>query len=79
MGLFNLFKKKDKLFGKNIEKNCDWCRYNYSQSEQKGSVLCKHWKGEDAVKCKKYEYDPTKRRPDTLPKMREYKKEDFEL
>ena len=79
MGFFKLFKKKEKLFGNNVEKNCAWCRYNYTESEEESSVLCKFWVGEDAAKCKKYEYDPTKRRPKAEPKLKEYKKEDFEL
>ena len=77
MGFLNLFKKKDKLFGSTVEKSCDYCRYNYADDDY--AVICKYDNGKGAEKCKKYEYDPTKRKPKKEPKLKEYKPEDFEL
>ena len=68
-----LFRKKKAVFGGNIEQDCLYCRYNSGDDE----VICprKPKRG----KCRKYEYDPTKRMPKIQPALRKYSKDDFSL
>lgn len=70
--MFNLFKKKSKNFGKRIEPNCDYCQLNSGEED----VICSYYKGEI---CKKYQYDPFKRKPDRKPVLKEYSQDDFSL
>ncbi len=68
-----LFRKKKEVFGGDIPPDCAYCRFNSGEDE----VICsrKMKKG----KCRKYEYDPTKRSPKTLPSLQKYTKDDFSL
>ena len=64
--------KKNLLFGKNIEKDCSYCRYNSGKDD----IICKNYTGDI---CKQYEYDPLKRTPKSLPPLKQYSTDDFSL
>ena len=68
-----------KLYGKNIDSACEYCRYGKLSSE-KDVVLCVK-KGIVSVgfSCSKFKYDPLKRIPKRRPPMPQYSPEDFEL
>lgn len=70
------FKKKREasIFGDNIEPMCEYCRFNLKDNYE---VACPHKKSEGV--CKKYTYDPLKRNPMPVPKMKTYSDEDFML
>ncbi len=66
------------LFGKNISPSCDYCRYSFQKDS--GIVICSS--GNSAGihgACRKYEYDPLKREPRTLPPMPQFTADDFKL
>lgn len=68
-----------KLFNKEIEKNCDICKFG-KLSADKQSVLCEK-KGilgrNDS--CRKFRYDATKREPKVARKLQEFTEDDFKL
>lgn len=66
------FKRVPSPFGKKIEANCLYCRYNTSEK----IIVCP-FKNEDGSVCKRYEYDPTMRKPKNMPKLKEYSEDDF--
>lgn len=68
-----LFRKKKAVFGGDIPQDCSYCRFNSGEDE----LICpiRPRKG----KCRKYEYDPTKRRPKTAPLLQKYSEDDFSL
>ena len=68
-----LFRKKKEVFGEGIEPNCIYCRFNSGEDE----VICS--RSMKKGKCRKYEYDPTKRMPKTLPALQKYSRDDFSL
>lgn len=72
---FNLFfwkKKTNKAFGKNVEPDCIYCLLNNGDDE----IICQNYQGDV---CKKYKYDPLKRKPKISPPMKKFTEDDFEL
>ena len=68
---------KKKLFGNNITPNCEYCRF--SERSPDGSVICPYKVNDIGSPCKKYEYDPTKREPNSAPVLPSFSPEDFRL
>ncbi len=68
------------LFRKRIERSCSYCAHGAALDED--SVLCSK-KGLQSMtgKCRKFRYDPTKRRPVKAKALdfQKYAKEDFSL
>lgn len=72
-------KKKNLLFGAQIEPECRYCRHNGSRDGQEPvCVLHREPKGKA---CKKYEYDPLRREPRNAPPIHteQYSEDDFKL
>ena len=68
------------LFRKKIEKSCSYCIYSTKLDED--HALCVKKGVVDLYgKCRKFDYDPTKRIPGktNAPDFRQYKKDDFSL
>ena len=69
---------KKNLFGKYIEQNCIYCEN--SETDSNGDVFCKIEKhSERKDKCKRFKYDPLKRKPSISPKLPTYNPDDFSL
>lgn len=70
-------KLSNKLFGKSIDKICEYC-VNGSKSDN-GKILCiKLGVVNPDYSCKKFNYDPLKRKPSRVNhKLPEFKPEDF--
>ncbi len=64
-----------KLFGKNITTSCEYCQ-NFDFDG--GKCVFGRSIGENG-KCKKYDYNPTLRKPKADAVMMQFSKEDFEL
>lgn len=65
-----------KLFGNNIEPNCEYCdRYNKDGE----SYFCEAKKEIKNGKCRKFSYNPTLREPKGYAMLEKYSKEDFEI
>lgn len=65
-----------KLFGNNIEPNCEYCdRYN----KDEGAYYCEAKKEIKNGKCRKFAYNPTLREPKSEALLSQFSKEDFEL
>ena len=61
------------------EPACEFCRYGKSAPDG-SSVLCSvRGVMRRQSRCKKYEYDPIKRRPNRAPLLPEYDAEEFAL
>ena len=77
MGWFRK-KKKQTLFGGNIQPSCTYSQHN---SGQKGEVVCALRQKPQGDACKKYQYDPLQREPQVAPTLRtsQYRPEDFQL
>lgn len=75
-----MFILKQKLFNKKkYTARCDSC-FHGRLSADKESVLCvKNGIMMPGYCCKKYKYDPLKRRPDRPPELHQFKPEDFNL
>ena len=71
MGLFR--KKKKPLFGAEIEPDCSYCSHGVD-----GCCALKLEIGRDGG-CARFSYDPLLRTPRSLPPLREYSEEDFQL
>ena len=74
---FVLFGLKKKLFGSQIEINCDYCSHNTGTEEEpkcsKGLTI------KEGGSCRRFAYDPLMRTPRALPPLREYDMDDFTL
>lgn len=69
---------KKKLFGKNIEPNCNYCIH--LQEGDGNNFICKKLRhAKKSTKCRHFYYDPLKRVPTVLPKLPKYNPEDFSL
>ena len=77
MGIFQK-KKKQPLFGGNVEPRCAYCQHN---SGKNGDVICALRQKPQEEACKKYQYDPLLREPQVAPPLRtsQYSPEDFQL
>ena len=70
---------KNKLFGKNVPPACSYCEKG-TLSKDGQRVLCKR-KGvmHPLAKCRRYKYDPLRRKPAVDPPLPRYAQEDFSL
>lgn len=66
-----------KMFGNNIEPNCEYCSNFYSDDEN--GFVCSKKKTIKNNKCRKFDYNPLMRVPKSAPAMMDFNKEDFEL
>ncbi len=66
-----------KLFGKNIEPKCEYCRYCVNRKG--GASVCRYGLPSEDKVCRKYEYDPLKREPRVLPSLQRFTADDFKL
>lgn len=67
-----------KLFGKNIEQKCSYCEK--SDINSNGDVFCKIYRHFKPIgKCRKFRYDPLKRKPTVSPKLLKYDPKEFKL
>ena len=70
--------RRKKLFGNNIEPNCEYCIH--SSTEEENTFFCKKWKhAQRPKKCKHFSYDPLKRVPRQLPPLPQVDPEDFTI
>ena len=70
-------KKKKNYFDEKREADCSCCRLG---SDFDGAVVCKAGLDlEPDGSCRKFSYDPLKRKPFAPPPLREYDPEDFKL
>ena len=70
---------KGLLRAKKFEPACEFCRYGKSAPDG-SSVLCSvRGVMRKQSLCRKYEYDPLKRRPRRAPLLPDYDPEQFEL
>jgi len=70
---------KGLLRASKYEPACEFCRYGKSAPDG-SSVLCSvRGVMRKQSRCKKYEYDPIKRKPNRAPLLPEYDAEEFEL
>lgn len=69
--------KKIKLFGNNIEVNCEYCAHSIMQDDVQFCTINKVLK---KGKCRKYQYNPTMREPKSANiNVGKYSPEDFAL
>ena len=71
-----LFSKK-KLFGNNIPKRCDYCKY--CEKNSSGNPSCPYGTKTVDDTCKRYVYDPLKREPQSMPTLPKFTADDFKL
>lgn len=69
-------KKMAALFGGNIEPDCAYCQNSLTVQ---GQVRCRIGQIPENGACKRYAYDPLRRRPKGEPKLGNFSAEDFEL
>ncbi len=62
-----------KLF-ENHEPRCEYCVHMYSQGDKS---MCVRRRAEAVRACRAFEYDPLKRVPRQMPRLPEYRPEDF--
>lgn len=70
---------KKKLIGSNIQPKCEYCKHSVALQES-DTVLCPLagvTVSDNA--CKKFKYDPLKRKPRSAPVLTQYSEEDFSL
>ena len=72
-----MFLSKKKLFGNNIPPRCEYCRYVTKNSS--GKLSCPYGAGTLEDTCKRYEYNPLKREPQSLPTLPKFTADDFKL
>lgn len=72
-----MFKHKKKLFGENIDCNCEYCS-NWNL-EGEGYVCVVGEQISESGSCKKFSYDPLRRVPRKKPHLPKYSPEDFTL
>ena len=70
---------KRKLFGENITPSCEYC-LNGLPASGKDIIICKKKKQtEDVCACKKFKYDPLRRKPKQEPTLPEFHESDFKI
>ena len=67
---------KKKMFGNDIIPNCNYCK-NFIVTPEES--YCEYSKTIKKGKCRKFEYNPLLRVPQTAPAMMTFSKEDFEI
>ena len=75
----NVFSSKKALFGGSIAPACEYCGHGRPATDQK-MILCKK-RGvvSPYYKCRRFLYDPLKRKPRQRPKLPAFSPEDFKL
>lgn len=70
-------RKKEKLFGSDIEPKCSYCTYC---SDSGPGVFCRIGRapGEDDA-CGQFSYDPLRRSPIDLPPLKKHDPDEFKL
>ena len=70
---------KKKIIGANIEPKCEYCKCGIDVNDA-DTLLCRHVgiTTKDA-KCKKFRYDPLKRKPTQAPALMQFTDQDFSL
>lgn len=71
-------KKKNALFGNHIDPNCAYCAFSVENGDEAPGCEKKRRPAEPGG-CKKFSYDPLKRKPKTLPELPSFDPKDFEL
>ena len=69
-------KKKQRLFGAQIDPDCALCQHSASQGE---STYCALRREAVTGPCKKFAYDPLRREPRRTPPLREHDPDEFKL
>lgn len=70
---------KTNLFGKHIEKACEYCEKGKLTADRQ-MVLCeKYGSRAPYSSCSKFDYSPLKRTPTRIAPLPKYTKEDFSL
>ncbi len=70
---------KNKLLGKDIIKNCSVCRNSIELLSGEQFICRKKGPVYSTDYCRKFKYDPLKRKPADITPLPKYKKEDFEI
>jgi hypothetical protein len=68
---------KQKLFGSQIEPNCEYCSHSSGTGESMTCSLARTI--DENGKCRHFAYDPLLRTPRSAPPLREYDENDFKL
>ena len=68
---------KRKLFGSKIEPKCEYCR---NSTVMDNIAACSLGRAIDQEgKCRKFDYDPLLRTPNSVPPLHEHKSDEFKL
>lgn len=65
-----------KLFGNNIKPDCSYC---CNGADAQSGYICIKRKSIKKGKCRKFEYNPTLRVPESSAPMQKFSKDDFEI
>lgn len=70
---------RKKVIGGKIEPKCEYCKFSIAIRDA-NTLLC-HKTGvtEATGRCKKFRYDPLKRKPQKAPSMLQFTDQDFSL
>lgn len=75
--MFGRKKKKEPLFGNEIEPDCSYCMHGPGPAE---ACAYRQFDEEDPMKtCRAFQYDPLLRAPRTPPPLKKHDPSDFEL
>ena len=78
-----IFSRKNRLWDTKEYTHCDFCLYSSQETTGEGQLRCLYKKRRKPVapedSCKKFSYDPTKRKPRELPPLTTFDPKDFEL
>ncbi len=67
------------LFGKNIAPACEYCSQGKKTADSQMILCLKHGVVSPYYHCRKFNYDPLKRIPRSLPALKKYSDKDFSL
>ena len=68
-----------KLYGKNIPPQCEYCMIGEASSDGEVVFCAKKGIVPNSYSCRKFKYDPLRRKPKVSPALEEYSMEDFML
>lgn len=70
---------KRKLYGEAVEPACEYCAHGRPSKDGK-SILCeRHGVLPPDYRCRRFRYDPLKRKPRPAPELPRFSPEDFSL